>query len=278
VEIKKYLLLMLLCFVLFMGLSKQNNWIDTLPKPWTLTEKQVSAILPKFYDNFPDFHDRLKAFALWQIGKPYVIFKLGEEVEPDPDPIIRLDVSDCTVHVLTSLAFSQSKSWVEAREKMIDIHYKDGKPSYKTRWHYTSDRIQENPYTVNITKELTEKLEHVDITLNRKADGSEFLDLNWEKKTTVSYIPSEWITEGLLKSLPEVCGVAFIKKGWMKMGLIVAHEGMLIDQKNIVHASSEYGETVNVDFMEYYFRESKPIFDGMMIYEFHPVNNSLIEK
>ena len=81
-----------------------------------------------------------------------------------------------------------------------------------------------------------------------------------------------------MKSLPEVCGVAFIKKGWMKMGLIVAHEGMLIDQKNIVHASSEYGETVNVDFMEYYFRESKPIFDGMMIYEFHPVNNSLIEK
>ena len=260
-----------LCFVLFMGLSKQNNWIDTLPKPWTLTEKQVSAILPQFYDHFPDFHDRLKAFAIWQVGKPYEIFKLGEEVDPDPDPIIRLDVSDCTVHVLTSLAFSQSKSWVEAREKMIDIHYKDGKPSYKTRWHYTSDRIQENPYTVNISKELTEKLELVDITLNRKADGSEFLDLNWEKKTTVSYIPSEWITEGLLKSLPEVCGVAFVKKEWMKMGLIIAHEGMVIDQKNLIHASSEYGETVNVDFMEYYFRQDGPLFDGVMIYGFNPI-------
>jgi hypothetical protein len=277
-ELKKYLLLMPLCFVLFMELSKQNNWIDTLPKPWTLTEKQVSAILPQFYDHFPDFHDRLKAFALWQVGKPYEIFKLGEEVEPDLDPIIRLDVSDCTVHVLTSLAFSQSRSWTEAREKMIDIHYKDGNPTFKTRWHYTTDRIQENPYTVNISKELTEKLELVDITLNRKADGSEFLDLNWEKKTTVSYIPSEWINEGLLKSLPEVCGVAFVKKEWMKMGLIIAHEGMLIDQKNLIHASAEYGQTVNVDFMEYYFRESKPIFDGMMVYEFHPVNNSLIKK
>jgi len=258
-------------FILFIGSSNPNNWVDTLPKPWKLSEEEVSEILPQFHDHFPDFHDRLKAFALWQVGKPYVIFKLGEEVAPDPDPIIRLDVSDCTAHVLTSLAFSQSKSWVEAREKMIDIHYKDGKPSYKTRWHYTSDRIQENPYTVNISKELTEKLELVDITLNRKADGSEFLDLNWEKKTTVSYIPSEWITEGLLKSLPEVCGVAFVKKEWMKMGLIIAHEGMVIDQKNLIHASSEYGETVNVDFMEYYFRQDGPLFDGVMIYGFNPI-------
>ena len=268
---QKYFLLLPFYFFLITDYADSENWVNTLPKPWELSEEEVSEILPQFHDHFPDFHDRLKAFALWQVGKPYVIFKLGEEVAPDPDPIIRLDVSDCTAHVLTSLAFSQSKSWVEAREKMIDIHYKDGKPSYKTRWHYTSDRIQENPYTVNISKELTEKLELVDITLNRKADGSEFLDLNWEKKTTVSYIPSEWITEGLLKSLPEVCGVAFVKKEWMKMGLIIAHEGMVIDQKNLIHASSEYGETVNVDFMEYYFRQDGPLFDGVMIYGFNPI-------
>ncbi len=108
-EIKKYFLQIPLCFVLFLGLSNQNNWIDTLPKPWTLNEEQVSEILPKFYQHYPYFHDRLQAFALWQVGKPYGIFKLGEEIEPDPDPIIRLDVSDCTVHVLTSLAFIQIK-------------------------------------------------------------------------------------------------------------------------------------------------------------------------
>ncbi|MEE1574275.1 MAG: hypothetical protein V1257_11860, partial [Candidatus Neomarinimicrobiota bacterium] len=73
-------------FILFIGCSNPNNWVDTLPKPWTLTEEQVSEILPQFHDHFPDFHDRLKAFALWQVGKPYVIFKLGEEVAPDPDP------------------------------------------------------------------------------------------------------------------------------------------------------------------------------------------------
>ena len=260
-------------FLIVSGYSNSNSWVETLPKPWTLTEDQISELLPQFHNHYPEFHDRLKAFALWQVGKPYEIFKLGEEIEPDPDPIIRLDVSDCTVHVLTSLAFSQSKSWIEARERMIDIHYKDGKPSYKSRWHYTSDRIQENPYTQNITNNVSniDQLESVEITLNRKKDGSEFLDLGWEKLTLIQYIPNERINGGLLSKLPEICGVAFVKKAYFKMGIVIAHEGMIIDQKNLVHASSEYGETVNLDFMKYYFRENGPLFDGVMIYAFNPI-------
>ena len=156
---------------------------------------------------------------------------------------------------------------------MIAIHYKNGQPSYKTRWHFTSDRIQENPYTVNITEELLEKnqLEKIDITLNRKKDGSEFLDLDWEKKTTIYFIPNKQINKKLLSKLPDVCGVAFVKKAYFKMGIVIAHEGMIIDQKNLIHASSEYGKTVNIDFIDYYFRDNGPLFDGLLIYSFHPL-------
>jgi len=260
-------------FFLLLNCSNTNDWVNTLPKPWTLSESQVSEILPQFHQKFPDFHDRLKAFAQWQVGKPYEIFKLGEEVAPDPDPIIRLDVSDCTAHILTSLAFSQSISWDEAKESMITIHYKDGNPTYKTRWHYTTDRIQENSSTVNITNELVgvEQLESVEIILNRKEDGKEFLDLGWEKSTSIQYIPSNNINQEILQKLPHVSGVAFVKKTYFKMGLVVAHEGMIIDQKNIIHASSEYDKTVNIDFMDYYFRENGPLFDGVLFYSFHPM-------
>ena len=55
------------------------------------------------------------------------------------------------------------------------------------------------------------------------------------------------------------------------MGIAVAHEGMLIDQKNLIHASSEYGKTVNIDFMDYYFREDGAVFDGILIYSFLPL-------
>ena len=239
-SIERFLLPFL--FFLLLRCSNTNNWVNTLPKPWTLSQDQITKILPKFHSHYPDFHDRLKAFAQWQVGKPYEIFKLGEEVAPDPDPIIRLDVSDCTAHILTSLAFSQSISWDEAKESMITIHYKDGNPTYKTRWHYTTDRIQENSSTVNITNELVgvEQLESVEIILNRKEDGKEFLDLGWEKSTSIQYIPSNNITQEILQKLPHVAGVAFVKKPYFKMGLLVAHEGMIIDQKNIIHASSEY--------------------------------------
>ncbi|MBT3617546.1 MAG: DUF1460 domain-containing protein [Candidatus Marinimicrobia bacterium] len=274
-RIKKSIFLLLFLMVVF-ACSNNYDWVNSLPKPWTLSNKEVSKILPEFYKRFPDFYDRLKAFAIWRVGTPYDIFKLGEEAEPDLDPIIRLDVSDCTVHVLTSLAFTQSKSWNEARRKMIAIHYKDGTPTYKTRWHYTSDRISFHPSTVDITTELLSQgeLEIIDIVLNQKLDGSEFLDLDWKKESTLLYIPNNNINKKLLSKLPDVCGIAFVKKDYFKSGIVIAHEGILINNKNLNHASSEYGQTVNVDFMDYYFRESGPLFDGLFIYRFEPLGKN----
>ena len=68
-------------------------------------------------------------------------------------------------------------------------------------------------------------------------------------------------------------GVAFVKESYFKMGLVVAHEGMIIDKKNIVHASAEFEKTVLMDFMEYYFINDKPRFDGILIYSFNPIKS-----
>ena len=265
-------------FLFLIGCSESFNWVETLSKPWSLSEREISEILPQFQQKFPDFHDRLKAFALWQVGKPYELFCLGEETGEDKDPIFRLDVSDCTVHVLTSLASVQSLTWNEAKINLINIHYKPNEngisiPTYKSRWHYTTDRIQDHPSTRNITLGLlpNDQLKTVTITLNKKTDGKTFLDLDWQKPTSIQYISSEKLNSKVLQNLPNVAGVAFVRESYFKMGLVVAHEGMVIDQKNIIHASAEYGETVSMDFMEYYFREEGPLFDGVLFYSFHPL-------
>ena len=265
-------------FLFLIGCSESFNWVETLSKPWSLSEREISEILPQFQQKFPDFHDRLKAFALWQVGKPYELFCLGEEAGEDKDPIFRLDVSDCTVHVLTSLASVQSLTWNEAKINLINIHYKPNEngisiPTYKSRWHYTTDRIQDHPSTRNITLGLlpNDQLKTVTITLNKKTDGKTFLDLDWQKPTSIQYISSENLNSKVLQNLPNVAGVAFVRESYFKMGLVVAHEGMVIDQKNIIHASAEYGETVSMDFMEYYFREEGPLFDGVLFYSFHPL-------
>ena len=268
----------IILLLIIKGCTNSSNWVGTLPKPWQLNEEQISDILPQFHKKFPDFHDRLRAFALWQVGKPYELFCLGEESGEDKDPIFRLDVSDCTVHILTSLASAQSYSWQEAKNTLIDIHYKpsdDGIsiPTYKSRWHFTTDRIQDNPSTKNITSSLinNKELMTVNITLNKKENGDEFLNLDWQKPTTIQFIPNKLIDKDLLYKLPSITGVAFVKKSYFKMGLVVAHEGMIIDNKNIIHASSEFGKTVMMDFMEYYFLDDGPRFDGILIFSFNQI-------
>ena len=254
------------------------KWVDTIPDPWLLSETEFEFYLPQFHERFPNYYDRLKALNLWRVGTPYGLFCLGEESGKDNDPILRADLSDCTVHVLTSLAFAESFTWQNARDAMVDIHYKmdengEKKPTYISRWHYTSDRLLHHDRTVDITSSVAHEndLEKVEIVLNKKQDGSEFLDLNWSSNETIKFIPTVKITENILLNLPAVSGVAFVKKSYFKMGIVIAHEGYLIDQTNLIHASSEYNKTVNVDFLSYLFNDGDPRFDGIMFYKINPI-------
>ena len=276
-KLSKFIFFTILIFLTICSSKVDNQkWIETLPKPWLLSETEISNILPEFHKRFPKFENRLKAIAIWRIGTPYKLFKLGEETLPDTDPIIRLDVSDCTVHVLTSLSFAQSKTWDEALDKLIKIHYKidengNHTPTYKSRWHFTSHRILSNLYTVNITTDFAD-LETIDIKLNQKSDGSKLLDLDWSKEVKLSFIPNTKINLELLNKFPQVCGIAFVRKSLFKNGLAIAHEGILIDQQDLIHASSDAGKTVRVDLLEYYLGDENPLFDGIMIYKFVPLD------
>ena len=254
------------------------KWVDTIPDPWLLSETEFEFYLPQFHERFPNYHDRMKALNLWRVGTPYGLFCLGEESGRDNDPLLRADSSDCTVHVLTTLAFAESFTWQNARDAMVDIHYKmdengEKKPTYISRWHYTLDRLLHHDRTVDITSSVAYEndLEKVEIELNKKQDGSEFLDLNWSSNETIKFIPTIKITENILLNLPAVSGVAFVKKSYFKMGIVIAHEGYLIDQTDLIHASSEHNKTVNVDFLSYLFNDGEPRFDGIMFYKINPI-------
>ena len=275
---KKYIFVISFLITSCTTLADPFKWIGTIPDPWLLSETEFEFYLPQFHERFPNYIDRLKALNLWRVGTPYDLFCLGEESGKDNDPLLRADSSDCTVHVLTTLAFAESFTWQNARDAMVDIHYKmdengDKKPTYISRWHYTSDRLLHHDRTVDITSSVAHEndLVKVEIELNKKQDGSEFLDLNWSSNETIKFIPTIKITENILLNLPAVSGVAFVKKSYFKMGIVIAHEGYLIDQTNLIHASSEYKKTVNVDFLSYIFNDGEPRFDGIMFYKINPI-------
>ena len=55
------------------------------------------------------------------------------------------------------------------------------------------------------------------------------------------------------------------------MGIVIAHEGYLIDNTNLIHASSEFGKTVNVNFLDYLLKDEEPKIDGVMFYKINPI-------
>jgi len=270
----KSILLFLFSLSITFSEDNLNSWINQIPKPWMLSQKKLDTHLKEFHRKFPNFYDRLIALNLWRIGTPYGIFCLGEERGFDKDPIIRIDTSDCTVHVLTTLAFAESESFNEARGSMIKLHYKPDKkgkiePTYKSRWHFTSDRLLNHPRTTDITSAIcsSSDLETVEIELNRKENGKQFLDLGWTSKKLINFIPLERLNYQIMNKLPRICGVAFVKKSYFKNGIVVAHEGYVINNKNLIHASSKEKMTVNVDFLSYLFNKSEYQFDGVMFYD-----------
>ena len=263
-----------LIFIIACVSNDPFKWVHALPDPWNLSERQLNLYLPQFHNKFPDYKNRLIALNLWRVGTPYGIFCLGEGKGIDPDPIIRIDTSDCTVHILTTMALAESQTFKKAQEEMIDLHYKPDnegrkKPTYKSRWHYTSNRLLNNPRTPDITSKLapSDLMESVQIEINRKQNGAEFLDLDWTSNQLVSFIPISKIDEDILEKLPKICGVAFVKKSYFKNGIVIAHEGFIINKKNLIHASSKENRTVNVDFLSYLFGNNSSRFDGVMFYD-----------
>ena len=110
-------------------------------------------------------------------------------------------------------------------------------------------------------------MKFVEVHLNRKIDRTEFLDLNWTSKEQIGYLPTSKISIETIQKLPSICGVAFVKESYFKMGVVIAHEGFVLNKETFIHASSEHKKTVSIDFLAYLFKEGKPRFDGVMFYE-----------
>ena len=104
--------------------------------------------------------------------------------------------------------------------------------------------------------------------MNKKENGSQFLDLGWTSVESIDYIPIEKLSDDILSNLPSICGAAFVKKDYFKNGIVVAHEGYVINSRNLIHASSIENKTVNVDLLSYIKKDNNAFrFDGIMFFD-----------
>ncbi len=248
------------------------RWVEKQKKLYELSPTETNLILKEIQLRFPQKSERLKALTTLRIGTPYQLGCLGEESGRDKDPIFRLEVTDCTAFVLTTVALLHSQNLEEAKEMMKFLNYRpDSEITFESRLHFTTDRNEASPYFRDITGEgiCGCKLKTKKVTLNKiKADGKRLIDIDWEKEIVMKYIPNQYITKELFDNLPKAIGIAFIKEGDEEVGLDVRHEGFLVDGELLFHATPVQEKVTAVDFFKYYFgKDGNPRFDGIKLFE-----------
>ena len=72
----------------------------------------------------------------------------------------------------------------------------------------------------------------------------------------------------MLSNLPSICGAAFVKKDYFKNGIVIDHEGYVLNGKDLIHSSSIEKKTVNVDLLSYLKKGEQAFrFDGIMFFD-----------
>ncbi len=239
-------------------------------KLYEMSSSELDVFLKELKERFPIKEERLEVLSLLRLGTPYELGCLGEGKGRDPDPIFRLDVTDCTVFVLTNIALLHAESAREAEALMASLnYYPPGEISYESRLHFTTYRNLVSPYFKDITREVgKEKTRKKTIVLNKKRDdGNRLIDIDFEEVIEVEYIPASFVSRDLFENLPLVVGIAFLKDGDEKIGLDVRHEGFLLSGEKLIHASSQKGKVVQEDFFEYFFNKNGPVFDGIILFK-----------
>lgn len=235
------------------------------------TDKELDALLPELHRRFPVFDDRVKALAQLYLGAPYVADPLTSEIAD----WLPYRAANCTMYILYIEAFAGSRCTAEAREHMRLLHYRGGTVGFAERYHFTEDRITDpaNKYFAEITGTYVRDphwLRRIELELNRKKDGSllfgDRLGL-WTKKVVFSYIPRRGFTPRMLAPLPRVLGIAFVKKANWDQGLIVGHEGLLIDG-DLYHASIKRGVIMEKNYLKAGFPVSQ--WDGIILFQLIP--------
>lgn len=180
----------------------------------------------------------------------YLLDPLGEEKQPDTDPLIRTDAFDCTTFVETSLAQGNLK-------KLKKIRYKDGEVDFFKRNHFIeTDWLTNNADVVENVSNLygKTKFRHVIIDKKNWLKKVHNIDTNIKKQhVAIEYIPYNELsviqnTEPLI-----VLFISGNSKIYDKIGtdLAVVHMGFLLPGGILRHASSKKQQVVDVDFYNY---------------------------
>lgn len=250
-----------------------DNPLDEI-RIYQLSYTGIDDLLSRLCREKKSFNTKIGDVARMFIDTPYSKDPLSDEnVNWLP-----YQTTNCTMFVLTVAAFANSCGVSEAYMHMRHLHYKGAQIGFRQRYHFTSDRITdpENRYFTAETERWVRhpsSLKHVTLQLNRKKQGGYFFGDRlgtWTKEVSLDYVPRQGFTPEMLKKrVPGVIGIAFVDTSLWEKGIIIGHEGILINN-DLYHASPGQGVNVIPDYLSGAFSKSK--WDGFVLFRINQVN------
>lgn len=169
--------------------------------------------------------------------------------------VINLDGMDCFTFLDYVEALRLSRSFPEFKDMLRQVRYREGLVSYRTRNHFFSDWAEYRPDFVRDATQETGggRAKSSQKILNKKDDGSPFVNGVKPVNRTISYIPTDIIDTAMLQKLGtgDYAGIYADSAG-----LDVSHVGIIIKKGGTClfrHASSAkvLQKIVDQDFMQY---------------------------
>ncbi len=169
--------------------------------------------------------------------------------------VINLEGVDCFTFIDYIEAMRLSVSFLEFQENLKKVRYRSGKVAFENRNHFFTDWREFNPdFVDDVTEQIgAQKTKNITKILNRREDGTYFLQGIQPEHREIKYIPSDTIDDSVINKL-QTGDYAGIYSG--TQGLDVTHVGIIIkegDSAFLRHASSEkrHRKVIDQDFRNY---------------------------
>jgi len=200
---------------------------------------------------------------------PYVGHTLTGDTDTPEVLTINLGGMDCFTYIDYVEALRISETYLEFKNNLKHIRYREGEISFQNRNHFFSDWPVNNPGNIkDVTHEIGgDKAVSVKKTLNIKKDGSKYLPGIPATEREFYYIPSGVIDEEMVSKLNSGDYVGIYTE---LPGLDVTHTGIVIKKNGrayLRHASSRNVNDKVVDEGLLEYMQNKP---GLVV--FRPVS------
>jgi hypothetical protein len=223
------------------------------------TENSVNLFLRQIKSK--KHHEKLKFIIKNYIGNPYKVSPLN--YEKNNYPSFDLYNLDCVTFVINSLSLAISETYNEFIDNYKKLMYKSNETNFKTRYHFSSDRIINNIFFKLIyPKVLKTDIINCSVILNKKSNNSKLIDIEFKQKTSLNYLNlNSDIVRNFLNNNKKIYCVSFLKTKNFKNGYIISHEGFLYKNK-LIHASKDKHKVTEINIIDY-LNYTK--FDGIVL-------------